>query len=58
MTIDTLYDINQYVTMVELNSKASVVAIKLEGKNLLYQLEYWNNGILLNVWQDEDQISS
>lgn len=58
MTLDTLYNINQYVTMVDLQSKARVIAIKLEGKNLLYQLEYWNNGVLLNVWQDEDQIKA
>lgn len=56
MTLDTLYNINQYVTMVDLKSKARIIAIKLEGKNLYYQLEYWNNGILQTVWQDEDQI--
>lgn len=56
MQIETLYAINQYVIIKEIDVLSRIIAIKLEGNNLTYQVEYWNNGLLQVVWQDEDQL--
>lgn len=56
MHIDTKYNIGQVVEILELEIEARIICIKLEGKNLLYLVEYWSGCEIKTVWQDEDQL--
>jgi len=58
MIIETAYDINQMVVIKEIDLVVTVVGIRLEGKNLIYKCEYWVNGEIRVVDQDEWQLEN
>jgi hypothetical protein len=58
MNLSTIFDMNERVGIIELdNHPATIVEIKLDGKNLYYRVEYWWNGKPENIYQFEWELS-
>jgi hypothetical protein len=57
MTITTKYYINDRVIITEVGISGTIVEIKIEAHgHVTYLIEYWNNGEIRSVWQDELQL--
>jgi len=56
MDIHTLYDMSQQVEIKEVGLIGTIVGVRMEGLNLIYKLEYWMNGEVKVVDQDEWQL--
>lgn len=58
MRIETAFDLLQRVRIVEIEQPATILKIQYEGVAVLYNLEYWWNGEIKNVWLFERELAA
>ena len=57
MNITVTYYINDKVRIVDVGIIGTVIEIKISSLGYItYLIEYWNNGEIRTVWQDDRQI--
>lgn len=57
MDLKTKFDILQRVCITEIDAPATILKIQYEGVAVLYNLDYWWNGEIKNVWLYERELS-
>lgn len=57
MQISTKFDILQTVHINEIDADARVLLIRYDGLGIIYELEYWWEGVMKSVNLYEDELS-